>query len=168
MARRVPIERLERVFLASYSLSVPGPDRLRESIRAVLVEAGVEPGEFSAVDLERVRRLKDQREKAASARPLIIAVSKFYGVPVKRVLCPTRGTVEEGRVRAFAMWVVRLFTRLTLVEIGALFDRDHSSVVVALQKVEGMFADDTLLRARLQRIGRSVKVRAPGSALVAA
>lgn len=72
-------------------------------------------------------------------------------------------------MRAYAMWVVREFTTLSLPDIGAAFGgRDHTTVIYAVRRVAGLCECDRMLEARLRRVGRASKVRAPLSARVAA
>ena len=47
--------------------------------------------------------------------------------------------------RQMAMYLTRKFTRHSLAEIGALFDRDHSTVLHSIRKVEESLQNDPKL-----------------------
>lgn len=65
-----------------------------------------------------------------------------------------------------AMWVVRHTTSMSFGEIGSHFGRDHSSIVVAVQKVDRALRDDSYLRGRLAFIVRSLGLPVPAKLLV--
>ena len=47
-----------------------------------------------------------------------------------------RKTEDISTARQVAMHIIKTVTHLTLKEIGAIFDRDYSTVIFSLKKVE--------------------------------
>ena len=63
------------------------------------------------------------------------AVSRAYGVSVEDMKSKKR-TDSIASARHVAIYVIKHLTDLTLKEIGAVFDRDYSTVISSIDKVE--------------------------------
>ena len=92
------------------------------------------------LDLPNISRAIDYMFKAeGNALPtpglIISQVSKFYNVDesVLRGAQKNKGTAEARQV---AMYLIRKLTNLSLPDIGKEFNRDHSTVLYAIRKVE--------------------------------
>jgi chromosomal replication initiator protein len=80
-------------------------------------------------------------------------VAEHYGISLGRMLSPVR-TKYITRARHVAMWLARKKTCASLHEIGAAFDRDHTTVLVALRKVDQMMASDMSFREEVENLTR--------------
>lgn len=69
----------------------------------------------------------------ARAKDILIDVSIESGVPVEVLTSPTR-TPTVCRVRELAMYRIRNETELSTTETGVLFNREHSTVSIAVQR----------------------------------
>ena len=92
------------------------------------------------LDLPNISRAIDDMFKSeGNALPtpalIISQVSKFYSIDenVLRGTLKNKGTAEA---RQIAMYLIRKLTNLSLPDIGKEFDRDHSTVLYAIRKVE--------------------------------
>ena len=92
------------------------------------------------LDLPNISRAIDDMFKsegnAVPTPSLIISqVCKFYSLDesVIRGVQKNKGTAEARQV---AMYLIRKLTNLSLPDIGKEFDRDHSTVLYAIRKVE--------------------------------
>ena len=92
------------------------------------------------LDLPNISRAIDDMFKSeGSAVPtpslIISQVCKFYSVDeaVLRGTLKNKGTTEA---RQMAMYLIRKLTNLSLPDIGKEFNRDHSTVLYAIRKVE--------------------------------
>ena len=92
------------------------------------------------LDLPNISRAIDDMFKsegnAVPTPSLIISqVCKFYSVDetVLRGTLKNKGTTEA---RQMAMYLIRKLTNLSLPDIGKEFNRDHSTVLYAIRKVE--------------------------------
>ena len=77
---------------------------------------------------------------------IISQVCKFYSVDetVLRGTLKNKGTTEA---RQMAIYLIRKLTNLSLPDIGKEFNRDHSTVLYAIRKVEASLkAGDTNLQ----------------------
>ena len=66
---------------------------------------------------------------------ILSAVSRAYGVPVDQMKSKKR-TDSITNARHVAIYLIKQLTELTLKEVGAIFGRDHSTVVFSIDKVE--------------------------------
>lgn len=92
------------------------------------------------LDLPNISRAIDDMFKAeGNALPtpglIITQVSKFYNIDESliRGVQKNKGTAEARQV---AMYLIRKLTNLSLPDIGKEFNRDHSTVLYAIRKVE--------------------------------
>ena len=66
---------------------------------------------------------------------ILSAVSRAYGVSSEDMKSKKR-TESIASARHVAIYVIKQLTDLTLKEIGAVFDRDYSTVISSIDKVE--------------------------------
>lgn len=71
----------------------------------------------------------------AMIEKILSAVSKAYGVPVDQMKSKKK-TDNIANARHVAIYLIKQQTELTLKEIGAIFGRDHSTVISSIDKVE--------------------------------
>ena len=78
---------------------------------------------------------KSEGNAVPTASLIITQVCKFYSIDeaVIRGTQKNKGTAEARQV---AMYLIRKLTNLSLPDIGKEFDRDHSTVLYAVRKVE--------------------------------
>ena len=79
------------------------------------------------------------------ARAIIAATARLTGIPEAELLGPARPD-RIARVRQAAMWVIRQRSPISLPRIGALFDRDHTTVIFAIEATERRRAEDGSIR----------------------
>ena len=80
------------------------------------------------------------------------AVAQEWGITVDGLRSKTR-TRTLTVPRQAAMYLLRQITGLQLVEIGAAFgNRDHSTVIHSLERVEQMIKSDEVFRGRVEKL----------------
>lgn len=89
------------------------------------------------------------------ATVIIQVCFNYFGVPIEMKDSKTRKH-EVVQARQFAMFFLRKYTRLSLSESGALFLRDHATVIHASRKIENesLLYSDT--RADVERINNRI------------
>ena len=76
---------------------------------------------------------------------------------------PTKEEFAEGRARnvarprQIAMYLAKQLTSRSLPEIGRKFDRDHTTVMHAVRKVEELIIEDTSLAESVDALRRSLE-----------
>ncbi|MCD4700015.1 MAG: chromosomal replication initiator protein DnaA [Phycisphaerae bacterium] len=68
-------------------------------------------------------------------------ISAFFGI-TPADMHSSRRTHTVSLARAFAMFLARRYTRMSFPEIGQFMGKNHSSAVLAVQRIEKMLADE--------------------------
>ncbi len=90
------------------------------------------------------RAIKDMYKGKASELPtpslIISEVSRFYSID-ESVLRGTLKNKNTANARQVAMYLIRTMTNLSLPDIGREFNRDHTTVLHSIKKVETQLQD---------------------------
>lgn len=102
---------------------------LREKVRLLR-------GEMTSL-MDRFEGLDVQKDALSRPKIKIIqdAVCRFYGVEMCD-LQSSRRTANIVKPRQVAMWLAKKLTLRSLPEVGRLFDRDHTTVLHAVRKID--------------------------------
>ena len=87
---------------------------------------------------------------------ILSAVSRAYGVPADQMKSKKR-TDTVTNARHVAIYLIKQLTELTLKEIGAIFGRDHSTVVFSIDKVEKSIKTVNNYEAEINRLIKEIK-----------
>lgn len=79
------------------------------------------------------------------------AVAKEFGIALT-ALRSTRRSQALVLPRQCAMWLCRKLCRASYPELGQFFERQHSSVIHAVRKLESQLDNEPMLRQRLARL----------------
>lgn len=93
------------------------------------------------------------------------AVADFYGVTLNDIMAMRRGPVEV-RARWVAMLLTKELTRLSIPNIGRAFDRDHTTIIHAFNRIAEARGKDWSLEAEISAI-RQMLMRPAQLVLVA-
>ena len=86
---------------------------------------------------------------------IIQVVFNYFGVPIELKDSKTRKS-EKVAACQFSMYFLRKYTRLSLSETGALFLKDHATIIHACRKIENesIFYPDT--RMDIEKINNRI------------
>lgn len=102
------------------------------------------------------RRLYRAGHGAAAVRRAIEpAVAAVFEVDVEDLRAPTRRSAHAAFARQVAMYLAHVACALTLTEVGALFERDRTTVAHACSLIEDR-RDDPDLDRKLEHLERAV------------
>ena len=87
---------------------------------------------------------------------ILSSVSRAYGVPADQMKSKKR-TDNVTNARHVAIYLIKQLTELTLKEIGAIFGRDHSTVVFSIDKVEKSIKTVNNYEAEINRLIKEIK-----------
>lgn len=87
---------------------------------------------------------------------ILMSVSKAYGVSVEDIKSKKK-TNSIANARHIAIYVIKKLTDLTLKEIGAIFNRDHSTVSSSLETAERNIRTVNGYDAQIKQIIKEVK-----------
>jgi chromosomal replication initiator protein len=100
----------------------------------------------------------DERPDAPTLTEIVRVVAAQFDVPVATLRSRSRSQAAV-LPRQCAMYLARELTDASQQAIGEFFDRDHSTVVHACQRIDEMLADDAAVRLHLSqarlKLGRS-------------
>jgi chromosomal replication initiation ATPase DnaA len=89
-------------------------------------------------------------------KTVIAAVAEHYGISASDIIS-SRRTANVVRPRQVAMYLAKTLTLRSLPEIGRRFGgRDHTTVLHAVRKIEGLLKQDSQLAADIAGIQRRI------------
>jgi len=100
--------------------------------------------------------LRDAEPVSDTVDRIIACVARHNSVSVDDIM----GTVRKKNIknaRNVAMYVVRYITGMSLPQIGAIFNRDHSTVHSNISVVEEEIMRDPVLEASVNEIIKEIK-----------
>jgi len=104
-------------------------------------------------DPERVRA---RRVPGHRAETIVHVVAQHYGI-TREQLKGKRRTASVALPRQMAMSLMRRQTTLSLSEIGRFFDRDHTTVIHACDKIERLKVTDRQMRDTVERLAETIQ-----------
>ena len=114
-----------------------------------------------AVTLERTRDvLRDVLnvlDRRVTVEEIQQKVAERYGIRVSEMQSKRRERTV-ARPRQVAMYLAKALTPRSLPEIGRKFDRDHTTVIHAVRKIEEMMETDASFRSEIESLRRSLTV----------
>ena len=92
----------------------------------------------------------------AMIEKILGAVSRAYGVPEDQMKSKKK-TDNIANARHVAIYLIKQNTELTLKEIGAIFGRDHSTVISSIDKVEKNIKTINNYETEVNRLIKEIK-----------
>jgi chromosomal replication initiator protein len=83
-------------------------------------------------------------------------VAEHFNISVKELLSSRRARTV-ARPRQVAMYLAKQLTSRSLPEIGRKFDRDHTTVMHAVRKVEELIIEDASLAENIEILRRTLE-----------
>ncbi len=94
--------------------------------------------------------------KNYTVEQIILKVSDFYDISVDDIVSPKRNE-EINLARQAAMFISRQLTTKPLKEIGKYFNRDYSTVISSLNRMEKMMITNAQLKESINTIMNSLR-----------
>jgi chromosomal replication initiator protein len=114
-------------------------------------------GREMSVDVaqEVLSELWGAEEKVITIEHIQRTVSGFFGLKLADMRTRTR-TKAVAFPRQIAMYFARQLTHASLTEVGRAFDKDHTTVLHAVSKIEAMIREDAKLKKTIDTLAESV------------
>ncbi len=115
----------------------------------------------SDADQETVDRamqdiIKSSKEYVPTPDNILDHISKFYGVD-KEIIKGQQRVKNAVAARQIAMYLIRSITKLSVVEVGKVFDnRDHSTVLYSIKQVEKQMKSDPSFAETVKEIKANI------------
>ena len=87
---------------------------------------------------------------------ILSSVSKAYGVPEDQMKSKKR-TDTVANARHVAIYLIKQLTELTLKEIGAIFGRDHATIISSVEKVDKNIKTVNNYETEINRLIKEIK-----------
>lgn len=98
----------------------------------------------------------DREPSGVTVDKIFTAVSVKYGVSPEEIKSKKQNAAIVN-ARHVAVYLIRTLTDLTLVQIGDLFSRDHTTAMSSYRKVEHRISSDTSFEAEINELISDVK-----------
>ena len=82
-------------------------------------------------------------------------VAKHFGLELNDILAERR-MVKIVLPRQIAMYLAKELTLKSLMEIGRMFNRDHTTVLSNIRKISEMIASDPVFRAKVEALREEI------------
>jgi chromosomal replication initiator protein len=118
--------------------------QLEGAVSKLLLLTSVEKSDIS-MNLARmvVEEIAPSFKRQVNKDAIISTVSEFFAIPEDKLLESGRGTKEVAHARQVAMYLMKKLTNLSHKSVGKRFgDRDHSTVVHAINTIETFMKED--------------------------
>jgi chromosomal replication initiator protein len=114
-------------------------------------------GREMSVDLaqEVLSELWGADEKVVTIEHIQRRAAEFFGLKLADMRATTR-TKAIAFPRQIAMYLARQLTHASLTEVGRAFDKDHTTVLHAVTKVEALIREDPKLKKTVDTLAESV------------
>ena len=143
--------------------SVAHPD---EAVQA-LAEATL--GEVRGIQAGARRKLAAQRAELSARRIALIADHVCHALRVDRETIKGKSRVQHiAFCRQVAMFICRQLSAASFPSFGALFDRDHTTVIAACQVIEQRMSRDSAFRIFIEQLEDQITGTVPTTTVAAA
>lgn len=142
-ARKARLKRIAARAIAQSPESASTPTALRGS--------GSEPDrDYEHAWALEILGVGDRWQHRPRVKDIQCAVARHFGVRCEDIVSTDRAHVALPR--HVAMYLARALTPKSFPEIGRCFARNHSTVLQAVRRIEGLLAHDAELAASIDRI----------------
>ena len=131
---------------------------LEGALRRIIAHTQLLPGK--EITLENTQDVLKDMLRSYDRRTTIDEIQKkvaeYFNISVKEMQSSRRARTV-ARPRQIAMYLAKLLTLRSLPEIGRKFDRDHTTVMHAVRKVEELVKEDQSVAESVEMLRRSLE-----------
>ncbi|BDV02112.1 MAG: chromosomal replication initiator protein DnaA [Candidatus Hepatoplasma vulgare] len=107
--------------------------------------------EINLSDVVNIFKESNSINKHITKENIIFTISKYFGISKSDLLGPTRKK-EIVFARNISIYLIRELMNDSLIEIGRFFKRDHSTIIVSLNKTKNTINTNIKLNETIQEI----------------
>jgi chromosomal replication initiator protein len=119
-----------------------------------------------AVDLALAERaledLLPQGNQEVPAETIMAETASYFGLRREDLVSKSRSR-PLTMARHIAMYLLRELTGLSLIKIGELFDRDHSTALHGIKRIENLMPNRDTVYRQVQELTKKINERARGT-----
>ncbi len=113
------------------------------------------PLDLSAAE-RALEGLMPQPEHAVSPDAILGETAAYFSLRREDLYSKSRSRPLTN-ARHIAMYLMRELTGLSLIKIGELFDRDHTTALHGIKKIEGLMSDRDITYRQVQELTKTIK-----------
>jgi chromosomal replication initiator protein len=137
--------------------NIETPRKIEGFLVRLSSEIKIKESQISIELVENLLQKKNNSDLKLNIKPpeLINAVSKYYNIGKKQLLSNSR-VRSLARPRQILMYLLRIELGLAFEEVGRIVDRDHSTVMHAVDCITRLASSDVKIRGDIEGIKRIV------------
>ncbi len=131
---------------------------LEGALRRLVAHTQLIPGKEITVETtqEVLKDMLRSYDRRTTIDEIQKKVAEYFNISVKEMQSSRRARTV-ARPRQIAMYLAKLLTLRSLPEIGRKFDRDHTTVMHAVRKVEELIQEDQSVSESVESLRRSLE-----------
>ncbi|MBQ8671020.1 MAG: chromosomal replication initiator protein DnaA [Alphaproteobacteria bacterium] len=131
---------------------------LEGSLKRIIAHSQLLSGNEITIDMtqEVLKDILHSIDRKTTIDEIQKRVAEYFNISVKEMQSSRRAR-NVARPRQIAMYLAKHLTSRSLPEIGRKFDRDHTTVMHAVRKVEELIVEDTSMAESIESLRRSLE-----------
>jgi len=131
---------------------------LEGSLKRIAAHSMLLPGHEISLDMTQdvLKDMLRSIDRKTTIDEIQKKVAEYFNISVKEMQSSRRAR-NVARPRQIAMYLAKQLTSRSLPEIGRKFDRDHTTVMHAVRKVEELVMEDTSMAESVDTLRRSLE-----------
>ncbi|MBR3501413.1 MAG: chromosomal replication initiator protein DnaA [Alphaproteobacteria bacterium] len=131
---------------------------LEGSLKRIIAHSQLLSGNEITIDMtqEVLKDILHSIDRKTTIDEIQKRVAEYFNISVKEMQSSRRAR-NVARPRQIAMYLAKHLTSRSLPEIGRKFDRDHTTVMHAVRKVEELIVEDTSMAESVESLRRSLE-----------
>ena len=128
------------------------------SLKRIVAHSQLLPSHEITLDMtqEVLKDMLRSFERKTTIDEIQKKVAEFYNISVREMQSLRRAR-NVARPRQIAMYLAKQLTSRSLPEIGRKFDRDHTTVMHAVRKVEELMVEDAALAENINALQKALE-----------
>ena len=137
---------------------IEGSVKKIKAYREMMTDTANNPLTVAAVSKIIKDMFKEKTEYIPTPDDIIEETGRYYNLSSADLKGPRR-TKNVSMARQISMYLVRVITNLPLKDVGDIFNRDHTTVMFAIEKVEGELKKSPALAQTVKDITSNINSR---------
>ena len=131
---------------------------LEGSLKRIAAHSQLLPGHEISLDMTQdvLKDMLRSLDRKTTIDEIQKKVAEYFNISVKEMQSSRRAR-NVARPRQIAMYLAKQLTSRSLPEIGRKFDRDHTTVMHAVRKVEELLLEDVSMTESIEALRRALE-----------
>lgn len=139
-------------------------DKIKSNIRElegvfnrIVAYSGLESRSITLdLAIDTLKNYGDSNTRQITPEYIVESCARYYNVTAEEIYSNKR-TKNIAFARQVAIYIIRTITSMSLEKIGNFFERDHSTIIHTMKKIENDLQEDESIRSNIQSLIRDIK-----------